>query len=190
MKKAEDYDVISIGSGLSDNPDTKKLILDFLSKNDKPTVVDADALNAIAASGFTELNKNTIITPHPREMSRLLNVETSEILSNREKYVLEAAKKFKCIAILKGKDTLVTDGEDIYTNKTGSSALAKAGTGDVLTGMISGLLAQSKNSLYSAAAGVYLHGLTADIAENLTTKYGLLASELIDCIPQSIMKIL
>lgn len=190
LKKAEDYDVISIGSGLSDNPETKKLILDFLSKNDKPTVIDADALNAIAASGFTELNKNTIITPHPREMSRLLNVETSEILSNREKYVLEAAKKFNCIAILKGKDTLVTDGEDIYTNKTGSSALAKAGTGDVLTGMISGLLAQSKNSLYSAAAGVYLHGLTADIAENLTTKYGLLASELIDCIPQSIMKIL
>ena len=63
LKKAEDYDVISIGSGLSDNPDTQKLILDFLSKNDKPTVIDADALNAIAASGFTELNKNTIITP-------------------------------------------------------------------------------------------------------------------------------
>lgn len=190
LEKAEEYDVISIGSGLSDDKDTQKLILEFISKNKKPIVIDADGLNAIAKSGFTGLNKNTIITPHPREMSRLLGVETATIQSDREKYAIEAAKKFDCISILKGKDTVVTDGETIYENDTGSSALSKAGTGDVLTGMITGILAQTKDSFYSAAAGVYLHGLTADIAVNLTTRYGLLASELIDCIPQSIMKIL
>lgn len=190
LEKAEEYDVISIGSGLSDDKDTQKLILEFISKNKKPIVIDADGLNAIAKSGFTGLNKNTIITPHPREMSRLLGVETATIQSDREKYAIEAAKKFDCISILKGKDTVVTDGETIYVNDTGSSALSKAGTGDVLTGMITGVLAQTQDSFYSAAAGVYLHGLTADIAVNLTTRYGLLASELIDCIPQSIMKIL
>lgn len=190
LEKAEEYDVISIGSGLSDDKDTQKLILEFISKNKKPIVIDADGLNAIAKSGFTGLNKNTIITPHPREMSRLLGVETATIQSDREKYAIEAAKKFDCISILKGKDTVVTDGETIYVNDTGSSALSKAGTGDVLTGMITGVLAQTKDSFYSAAAGVYMHGLTADIAVNLTTRYGLLASELIDCIPQSIMKIL
>ena len=92
--------------------------------------------------------------------------------------------------VLKGHNTIVTDGEQIYINKSGCSALAKAGSGDVLTGMITGLLAQTKNPLNSAILGVFLHGLTGDIAAKSLTEYGVLASDLLNFIPKAIKEIL
>lgn len=187
--KSLDYNVISIGSGLSDTSCTQKFVIEFLKQTTKPVVIDADALNAIAAYNFTILPPKTIITPHPKELSRLLNTSTTEIQSNREKYAVIAAKKYNCIAVLKGMNTVVTDGENIYINTSGCSALAKAGTGDVLTGIISGLYAQSENLFSSAALGTYIHGLAADIAAEELSEYGLLASELINYIPKAIKKL-
>lgn len=189
LKKASDYDVCSIGSGLSQNPETQNFVISFLTQINKPCVTDADALNAVAAKKFTELPEKSVITPHPAELARLLNVTVGTIQSYRENYAVMAAEKYNCTVVLKGHETVVTDGEKIYVNKTGNSALAKAGTGDVLTGMIAGLAAQMKNTdiFYAASLGVYLHGLAADIAAKETTEYSLLASELINYIPAAII---
>lgn len=187
--KAAEYDVISIGSGLSQENNTKEFVADFLNKIEKPVIIDADGLNAIAFYDIKKLPSKAIITPHPKELSRLLNVSIDEIQEHREEYAKTASKKYSCITVLKGMNTIVTDGSKYYINNSGNSALAKAGTGDVLTGLISGLYAQKKDLFYSAALGVYIHGLAADIAALKTTEYGLLASELIEYIPEAIKKI-
>ena len=134
--------------------------------------------------------KNSIFTPHPKELSRLLNVSLEEILNNREKYARITSQKFDCITVLKGKDTIVTDGDEIYVNTTGNSALAKAGSGDVLTGIISGLLSQHVSCLNAAIIGVYLHGLAGDLASEDLSVYSVLASDVIDYIPFAIKEIL
>ena len=146
-------------------------------------MIDADAINNIAGySGDLSL-KNAVITPHPKELSRLLKVNLEDILENREKYARIASQKYECITVLKGKNTIVTDGDEIFINTTGNSALAKAGSGDVLTGIISGLLSQHMTLFDSAKLGVYLHGLSGDIASEDLTQYSVLASDVIDYIP-------
>ncbi|MCR5260724.1 MAG: NAD(P)H-hydrate dehydratase [Candidatus Gastranaerophilales bacterium] len=192
LNKLTEYDVFSIGSGLSQNAETQKFVTEFLSKADKPCVIDADALNAISAAHSVKLPEKSVITPHPRELSRLLDVSVETIQTDREKYAQTASEKYNCTVVLKGHETVVADGNRIYINKSGNSALAKAGSGDVLTGMISGIGAQMKNKdlFYAASLGVYLHGLAAETGSENTTEYGLLASEIIDYIPQAIKYIL
>lgn len=186
-----DYSVLSVGCGLSVDDDTISFVLKlFENVFDKKIVVDADAINILARLNYNKSIKNSIFTPHPKELSRLLNVSLDEILNNREKYARIASQKFDCITVLKGKDTIVTDGDEIYINTTGSSALAKAGSGDVLTGMISGLLAQHVSCLNAAIIAVYLHGLAGDFASDDLTCYSVLASDVIDYIPFAIKEIL
>ena len=192
LKKSEEYTVVSIGSGVAQNTATQKFIIDFLKNIQKPCVIDADAINALSVTKDFILPEKSIITPHPRELSRLISVSVEEIQKNREKFAVETANKHKCIVILKGHNTVVTDGEKIYINETGNSALAKAGSGDVLTGIITGILAQKNGEdiFETASLGVYLHGFVADIAVKDTTEYGLLASELLNYIPKAVAKII
>ena len=188
-KKAEEFDVISIGSGLSQTDDVKNFVIHFLQNVKKPIIIDADGLNTISEQKEKKLPKNSIITPHPKELSRLLYLPVDEIQSDREKYAKLAAKNLKTIVVLKGHRTIVTDGEKTYINASGNSALAKAGSGDVLTGMIAGILAQNKNLFSAAALGVYLHGKVGEAGSEEQSEYGLLASEIIKYIPKAIMKI-
>ena len=190
----ENYDVVSIGPGLSTKDDVCKFvkeILDYLSKSEKKVVIDADALNIVAKLGISKLPLNSVLTPHPMEMSRLLALPVDVIQSNREKYVLEAAKKYNCTVVLKGNDTLIatSDGQ-VWKNTTGNSALAKAGSGDVLTGMIAGFMAQGLSSLQGAILSVYLHGLSGELASKKLTQYGVLATDQIDFIPLAIESII
>lgn len=187
---SKNFDIISIGSGLGLNIDIVEFVSRFIKENQKPIVIDADALNAIAQSDIEKIGGESIITPHPKELSRLINVPVEIIQSNREYYAVETAKSLETTVVLKGHNTIVTDGKSIYSNDTGCSALAKAGSGDVLTGMITGLFAQIKNPFYSAILGVYLHGLTGDIAAESLTEYSVLASDLLSYIPLAIKKIL
>lgn len=189
---AEKYDVISIGSGLSQNEDTQKFVLEFFKNIKKPCIIDADALNAISSSEFLNLPQKSVITPHPMELSRMLKISVEKIQEQREYYAKLASNKYNSVVVLKGHETIVTDGKRTYTNKSGNSALAKAGSGDVLTGMIAGISAQTKgeNLFECAALAVYLHGYASDIAVKETTEYGLLASELINYIPKAIKKII
>ena len=179
-------DVISIGCGLTISKDSSE-IFKYVVKNtnNHPLIIDADGLN-ILSNNYVKLNKKTVLTPHPKEASRLLNCDIKEILTDAKKAAVEISNKYNCVTVLKTHNTIVTDGNICYINKTGCSALSKAGTGDVLCGIISGLTAQKLNIFDSAALGVYLHGLAGNIAVKDLTEYGVLASDLVRYIPIAI----
>jgi len=140
------FDVVSLGSGLG----LDKRVVFFVEKVIKilcdkniPVIIDADGLNAISLLGITKLPKNSVITPHEAEMARLVGVSTEQVSSERLFFAEEASKKYNCIVVLKGHETIICNkGQDCIINKTGNSALAKAGSGDILTGMIAGFMAK------------------------------------------------
>lgn len=155
-----------------------------------PVIIDADGLNIIARLKICKLPQKVILTPHPMELSRLLAVDVSDIQNDRVKYAKTAAKKFKSIVILKGQNTVITDGKNVYMNKHGNSALAKAGTGDVLAGIVAGLCAQGADIFDASVLGVYIHSLAGEIASEELSQYSVNASELINFLPNAINKIL
>ena len=148
-----------------------------------PLVLDADALNAIAASAegaaiFKRASRPLILTPHPAEFSRLTGAPTEEIQTSRLRYAVEFASEHRLTLVLKGSGTVVTDGESAYINTSGSSALAKGGSGDVLAGLIGALTASGMKPIEASALGVYLHGAAGDaLAESLST-FGVTPSDL------------
>ncbi|MBP3924874.1 NAD(P)H-hydrate dehydratase [bacterium] len=191
-EKIKEADTIEIGCGLSTSLEAKNIVKKVLSsKVQVPVVLDADGLNILSGLKKPKLPENLIITPHPKEASRLLGVEIEKIITNTEFYAKELSKKFNCTAVLKTNETIVSSVEcRTYKNITGNSALAKSGSGDVLTGIIAGLLAQKMDIFEACKLAVYLHGLAADIARNDLTEYGVLASDLIRYIPSAIKKLI
>lgn len=187
----KEYDVISLGCGLGKSKEAKELVKTVLkTRTNAKWVIDADGLNIISEENIEELPQNAVLTPHPKEMARLLKCSLQEIQENREKSAIECSKKFKCAVLLKGQNTVVTDGETIYINKTGNSALAKAGSGDVLTGIISGLMAQGLSPFEAGIKGAYLHGLSGELASKDLSEYSVLAGDLFDYLPKVILKLL
>ncbi len=192
VKKAiKNYDVISIGCGLSTDVSVSilfKSLLESLVDYEGQVVLDADGLNLLSKMKNVVLPKDLIITPHPKEASRLLDIGVEEVLNNPMNCAKALTEKYACTTVLKLHSTVVCsrDGE-IYINETGNSALAKAGSGDVLTGMISGLCAQKMDSFEASKLAVYLHGRTGEIASNMLTEYSVLASDLLKYIPMAIM---
>ena len=179
-----EYGVVSVGCGIGTDSQTEAFMINLLKSlnNEQKIVIDADGINNLAHNNGGLSLKNAVITPHPKELSRLLNVSLNDIIENKEKYARITSQTYECITVLKGKNTIVTNGDEIYINTTGNSALAKAGTGDVLTGIISGLLSQHLSLFDSAKLGVYIHGLAGDIASEDLTQYCVLASDLIEYI--------
>ena len=183
--------VLLIGCGLSTS-DTAKRIVKTVLPAQIPTVVDADGLNILAESteilhsAKNDKIKNLIFTPHPKEASRLLNCELEDVLNNMENSAKKICEKYNCITVLKSHNTIVSDGNKIYKNTTGNSALAKAGSGDVLAGIIAGLLAQKMTPFDASCLGVYIHGLAGDLAKNDLTAYGVLASDTVRYIPNAL----
>ena len=179
--------VLLIGCGLSTTSEAVNLFKNTIQlAKDLPTVIDADGLNILSENNV-ELPTNTILTPHPKEASRLLNCRLDEVLSDMEQSAKKISEKYNCVTVLKSHNTIVTsqDGQ-IYYNKTGNSALAKAGSGDVLAGIIAGLLAQKMNNFDAAVLGVYLHGLAGDFAKEDLTAYSVLATDTVRYIPYAI----
>ena len=181
-----DINTISFGCGCDINDKTKNLLLN-IHKNRKniPTIIDADGLNVLADISLS-FDKNTIITPHPKEASRLLNSSIDDILDNLQLSAKQLSEKYNCITVLKTHNTIVTNGTNFYINKSGNSALAKAGSGDILCGMIAGLLAQGMTTYDASKLGVYLHGLAGEIASKELSEYCVLASDLLKYIPLAI----
>lgn len=196
VKKAlKNYDVVSVGCGLSTDLSVSilfKSLLDSLASFEGTVIIDADGLNLLSKiKKEIELPKKLIITPHPKEASRLLDVEVEEILENPMDYVKQLTEKYGCTTVLKLHNTIVCSNEgEIYINETGNSALAKAGSGDVLTGMISGLVAQKMSEFEASKLGVYLHGRTGEIASSMLSEYSVLASDLLNYIPLAITDML
>ena len=170
---------IGIGPGMGQELETQNALHEFLINDKTPLVIDADALNILAKNPewFFLLPAKTILTPHLKELERLIGKWESD--SEKMEKAVTFSKKHHLIIVMKGAPTLIIDGETIYENISGNAALATAGTGDVLTGMITSLLAQSYKSIDAAILGVYLHGLTADIALPETGFQAFIASDVI-----------
>ena len=170
---------IGIGPGLGQVVETQNALYQFLKTNRIPLVIDADALNIISKNKklLALLQPKTIITPHPKELQRLIGKWDSE--DEKMSKAVSFSKQYQIIIVMKGAPTRIIDGETVYQNTTGNAALATAGTGDVLTGMISSLLAQSYEPISAAILGVYLHGLTANIAVPEIGYQSFIASDVI-----------
>ncbi|MBP7211671.1 NAD(P)H-hydrate dehydratase [bacterium] len=188
------YDVISIGCGLSTDKETTeffKTVLPIIKDIQKPFIVDADGLNILATMENKKLNENAIITPHPLELSRLLTISVEQILSKPEFWVEKTAEKFDCTVVLKLHETLVcSDKLKLYRNTTGNTALSHGGSGDVLCGMISGFLAQGLNPFEASCLATYLHGKAGEYASKDLTEYSVTTSKLLDYIPKAIKHLL
>lgn len=184
---------IAVGPGLGWRRGIARDLLFKLSDSQTtcPVVVDADGLMSFVndIGSLQKLKLNLILTPHPGEMARLLNRKAEDLQKNREKVASEAAKLFKCVVVLKGYQTLIADSSgEIIINKTGNPGMATAGVGDVLAGMIAGLAGQGLTPYDAAVTGVYLHGLAGDLAAKEKGEYGMIASDLVDKIPEAILK--
>jgi NAD(P)H-hydrate epimerase len=178
------FDVIAIGPGLSQYMETRGLVLWLLQNLERPIVLDADGINALADSPdiIDKIKKHVILTPHPGEMAHLVGAKSSQnIQSNR----IEIAKSFvrgkkNLTLVLKGHKTIVMNEEKFYINTTGNPGMATAGTGDVLTGMIAALLGQNYTPFDAAQLGVYLHGLAGDIAAQEKGETSLIATDVLE----------
>lgn len=193
-KTLDKYDVISIGCGLSLNEETEVFVEELMHilKNSKaPVIIDADGLNIIAAQKILDLPLDTILTPHPMEMARLMGVNTEQILLQPDFWVKKCADKYNSTVVLKTHKTIVSDTKgNFYENTTGNTALSHGGSGDVLCGMSAGFISQGLNSFDASILAVYLHGKTAEIASKDLTEYSTLASDLLKYIPSAIKTIL
>ncbi len=172
-------DAIGIGPGMGQKTATQKAFHDFLSKTSIPMVIDADGLNILAQnpSWLALVSPRTVLTPHPKELERLIGKWQSEAEMFQKAIAFSVV--YQVIIVMKGAPTHIIDGETVYRNTTGNAALATAGSGDVLTGMITSLLAQSYKPCDAAILSVYLHGLTADIALPETGYQSFIASDII-----------
>lgn len=177
-------DQLVLGPGLGEGEGDSVLIPMLLNGTDQPVVLDADALNLLAKKKelWELVPKNSVITPHIGEMSRLLGIKTSRLLEAKDTYAKSFAREHGVIVVLKDARTIITDGYETYVNTSGNDGMATAGSGDVLAGMIGSLMAQGMEPLAAAAAGVFLHGIAGDTAVLHTGKAGLLASDLISAI--------
>lgn len=179
--KLTDYKAIALGPGLKITPLYKKLFHHIEKNFDGPVVIDAGALELVK-----KLKSNWIITPHEGELARLLNISSDEIIKDRLKAARLAQEKFGGLVILKGHYTLVATPSITYEIQTGNKALAKAGTGDVLTGMIAGLLSQGLKPYEAAILATGLHGYMADRWAKDKDYLSLMASDLIEALPQAL----
>ncbi|MBN2483336.1 MAG: NAD(P)H-hydrate dehydratase [Candidatus Omnitrophica bacterium] len=185
----ERVNTIVLGNGASRNPGTKELILKVCSELRLPMVVDADALHALADDLESLTRKRIvklILTPHEGEFARLIKKTPHEVKQARKDLAKEFALRYNLILVLKGHQTVITDGELLLENTSGNAGMATAGSGDVLAGIIGGLLAQGVSPFSAAQLGVALHGTAGDIAMQEKTQLGMIASDITECVPQAI----
>ncbi len=186
LSKLEGYSSVAVGPGYQNYKEIVQLIKKMQKLSLHAVVLDAEALNALATLHKPiHLPADWIITPHEGELSRLLKISAEEIRRDRKKFVRLAQKKFGCIVLLKGHKTLVASAKTMQEIQSGNVALAKAGTGDVLTGVIAGLLSQGLKPIKAACLGAFAHGYIAD--HWLLSKHdalSLMASDLILKMPK------
>jgi ADP-dependent NAD(P)H-hydrate dehydratase / NAD(P)H-hydrate epimerase len=191
---AKGKQALGIGPGLTTNDETQEFVRTVVSKRVAPMILDADGLNAFAGRAAELKDPNGLLglTPHPGEMARLIGCETKDVQSNRVELALKAASDWNACVVLKGHQTVIASPSgEAYINSTGNPGMGTGGTGDVLTGMLAGLVAQYGHRLkYSGYAhllafGVYLHGLAGDMAYAERADAPLMASDLIQAIPRA-----
>jgi NAD(P)H-hydrate epimerase len=185
----ENFSTIGVGPGLGQHPSTVKAFGELLKNFRKPVVVDADGLNILAANKelLAQLPENSILTPHPKEFERLAG-KWSDDFERLEKQK-QLARQLKSVIVLKGANTsIATPLGEVYFNSTGNPGMSTGGTGDVLTGMLAGLLAQNYSPLHTAILGVFLHGLSGDVAIHEKGMNSLIATDIVEFLPQAFLK--
>jgi NAD(P)H-hydrate epimerase len=179
------FSSILIGPGMGNNPDTLRILRDLLRTARAPLIVDADALNVVEGRGhwLDNSSSQSIVTPHPGEMARLLGVDLMTVLSDRRNVAHNAAEITGGLVALKGAGTIIADGKRRLINLTGNPGMATGGTGDVLAGMIAGFVAQGLSGFDALAVSVYLHGKAGDLAAVRSGQHGLKAGDIIEMLP-------
>jgi NAD(P)H-hydrate epimerase len=188
LQAVKGSDVVALGPGLGRIPELTKFIGEVVSQGDGPLVLDADGLNACAdrLQILGQRKGPLIITPHPGEFARLLGTTVAKVQAAREELATTFARQRNIIVLLKGHESIVTDGKRVYMNVTGNPGMATAGSGDVLTGLIAALLGQGLDPFAAAQLGAYVHGLAGDLARANLGEAGLIASDLVEYLPRAL----
>lgn len=193
-KYVAQHDALVIGPGIGTHHETRELMQRLIPKLICPTIVDADAVNAF--EGASDLLKQRdgaselVLTPHPGEYARLTGAEVSDNIADKIESLLQTAREFSAVVVLKGSPTLVADSQGAcYLNPTGNSGMATGGSGDVLSGMIGSLLAQGLSPLDASLCGVYLHGRAGDLAAEHLTQRAMIAGDIVTYLPETFEEI-
>lgn len=190
LELAESHDAVACGPGLSRSAALNTLVLKLFQKVACPLVLDADALNALAEQ--EEWGKPPgprVLTPHPGEFGRLVQKSIQEVQQNREAEAARLAQQRQVIVVLKGHHTCISDGQQLAINPTGNPGMASGGSGDVLTGILAGLLGQKLSPWEATRLGVYLHGLAGDVAAEKFGQESMIASDLVASIPAAMQQL-
>jgi len=189
LNAVENSDVVAMGPGMGCGKGEREIVEKVIGSCKVPLVIDADGLNNLAGVGAVGLGSNVVLTPHPGEMKRLWGSYFREGMpESRIEQAAQLARRCGGIVVLKGFQTVVTDGEKYYVNQTGNAGMATGGTGDVLTGCIAGLLGNKGGGLgvlESAILGTYIHGLAGDMARDELTEISLMATDVVDYLPRA-----
>lgn len=189
LKKLLDFDTISFGMGMGVSEEIYKILAYLLQNYKGKLIIDADGLNVLSLFGKNILKNKTckvVITPHIGEFARLIDVNKDLVIDSPVTYAKEFAKEFELIVVLKSSTTVITDGKETFINTTGTPAMAKAGSGDVLSGVISGIAARTDDLLHSVVASSYVFGRAGEIATKKLNEYSVLATDIVNCIPDAI----
>jgi len=188
LEAVSENDVVAFGPGVGTSNALRSILETLLRQDNLRLIIDADGLNNLAGikNWPTELKAKLILTPHPGEIKRLWSGLFRETLpSDRQQQAAQLAQQTKTVIALKGAGTVVSDGEKVYINKTGNPGMATAGSGDVLTGVITALAGQGLNDFDAAVLGVYIHGLAGDIAAEKIGQVSLITTDIIDTLPEA-----
>lgn len=188
----EKADVVAFGPGIGVNKDTEEILKEVILNCPHPVVIDADGITLLC--GIKDFLKNArseiVLTPHPGELSRLINVSVKDIEKSRINIAQAVAEEFNVVLVIKGVPTVVANPEGrVYLNTTGNPGMATGGSGDVLTGIIASLIGQRLSPFYASTAGVYIHGFSADIASRKKGFHGLIAGDIIEALPQAFIEL-
>lgn len=185
---AQNKQCVVLGPGISTHEDTLKFVLEFVRQCRAPILIDADGLNTISINPgvISTAQAPVVVTPHPGEMARLAGISVEHVQRNRETTAMQFAARQKCVVALKGHRTVVAGPSgECFVNPTGNAGMATGGTGDVLAGLVGGLIAQGLSPLDAACAGVYLHGLAGDIAARELSTRGMIAGDVLRALPRA-----
>lgn len=180
--------VVAFGCGVGLSEGVDKTLTNLVTKNTKPLVVDADGINSLSKhiDLLSEKSCSVVLTPHEGEMSRISGKSVAYIKSNRAAVAADFAARFGVTLLLKGKDTVIADSDGtVFVNPTGNSGLATAGSGDVLTGIITALISNGLSPFDAAVAGAYIHGLCGDFATEKSGARSVIASDIIEYLPNA-----
>jgi NAD(P)H-hydrate epimerase len=193
LEQAERASALAVGPGMGTGDEGRRLVEGILREAEAPVILDADAITNLAGTDvLAKRNAPTVVTPHAGELGRLLGSGAKEVSAGRLRSAREAAEEHGCCVLLKGSDTLVVQGDGAAVNSTGDVALATAGTGDILSGVIGALLSRGMDAYEAARAGAWVHGRAAELwlEETGWPAESLIATDLLPHLPAALGELL